>query len=104
MGLFLDSFLSLDAQVSTVARNAFAQLKLLLQLQTFLERSDLATVTHALITSQLDYCNVLYVWLPVESVRKIQWVQNAAVRLLTEAGYRDYITPLLQQPLSLIHI
>ena len=29
----------------------------------------------------------------VESGRKLQWVQNAAARLLTGAAYRDYITP-----------
>ena len=63
---------SLDAQVSAVARNVFAQLKLLCQLCPFLEMSNLATVTHALVTSRLDYCNVLYVGLPLKSVRKLQ--------------------------------
>ena len=51
LGVFLDSSVSLNAQVSTVARSAFAQLKLLCQLHTFLERSDLVTEKHALVTS-----------------------------------------------------
>ena len=42
-------------------------------------------------------CNSLYVGLPMERVRKLQQVQNAAARLLTGAGYRDHITSLLQQ-------
>ena len=44
-----------------VARSAFGQLKLVCQLCPFLEMSDLATVTHALVTSHLDYCNMLFV-------------------------------------------
>ena len=87
LGVFLDSSFSLGAQVPAVAKSAFAQLKLVCQLQQFLERSDLATVTHALITSQLDYRNALYVGLPVEGIRKLQ--------LLTGVGYRDRATPLL---------
>ena len=91
MALLLDSSLNLDAQVSAVARSAFVQLKLVHQLNPFLVRSDLASVTHTLVTSWLDYCKALYVGLPMESVRKLQQVQNAA-RLLTGAGYRDHIT------------
>ena len=52
-GVLLYSSLSLDVKVWVVARCAFAQLKLVCQLRPFLERSDLATVTHALVTSQM---------------------------------------------------
>ena len=49
-------------------------------------------VTHALVTPWLDYCNMLYVGLPLENVRKLQKVNQSTV-----AGYREHITPLLQQ-------
>lgn len=42
LGVFLDSFLCLDAQVSAVARRAFAQLKLVIQLCSFLEMPNLS--------------------------------------------------------------
>ena len=48
LGVLLDSSLNLDAQVLVVSRSAFAQLKL------FLERSNLATVTHVLVIPCLD--------------------------------------------------
>uniref|UniRef100_A0A803SWN1 Reverse transcriptase domain-containing protein n=1 Tax=Anolis carolinensis TaxID=28377 RepID=A0A803SWN1_ANOCA len=96
-GVLLDSSLSLDAQVSAVAGRAFAQLKLVRQLRPYLEKSDLTMVVHALVTSRMDYCNALYVGLPLKTVRKLQLVQRSAARLLTGAAYRERSTPLFKQ-------
>ncbi|KAF7253476.1 RNA-directed DNA polymerase from mobile element jockey [Varanus komodoensis] len=51
LGVLLDPELSLEAQVTAVARSAFLQLRLIHQLRPFLENDCLATVTHALVTS-----------------------------------------------------
>ena len=83
------------AQVSVMTRSVFTQLKQAHQLCLFLEISDLATMMHALVTSHLDYCNTLYVGLPLKTVWKLQVVQNATARLLPGASYREQITPLL---------
>uniref|UniRef100_R4GAY7 Reverse transcriptase domain-containing protein n=1 Tax=Anolis carolinensis TaxID=28377 RepID=R4GAY7_ANOCA len=97
LGVILDSSLSLEPQVSAVARGAFAQLKLVRQLRPYLGKPDLATVVHALVTSRLDYCNALYVGLPLKTVRKLQLVQREAARLITGAAFRERTTPLLRQ-------
>ena len=52
LAILLDSSLSLDAQVSAVARSASAQFK---QLCPFFEMSDLETVASSLVTTCLDY-------------------------------------------------
>ena len=80
---FLEPSLSLEAQVASVARSSFYQLRLVAQLRPYLDRDNLASVVHALVTSQLDYCNALYVGLPLKMVRKLWLVQNAAARLIT---------------------
>uniref|UniRef100_A0A803THC7 Reverse transcriptase domain-containing protein n=1 Tax=Anolis carolinensis TaxID=28377 RepID=A0A803THC7_ANOCA len=85
LGVMLDSSLSLEPQVSVVARGAFAQLRLVRQLRPFLKKSDLAIVVHALVTSLLDYCNALYLRLPLKMAQKLQLVQRAAARLITGA-------------------
>ncbi|XP_061441792.1 uncharacterized protein LOC133364873 [Rhineura floridana] len=95
LGVFLDSSLSLEAQVASVVRNAFYQLRLVAQLHPYLSKEDLTSVVHALVTSCLDYCNALYVGLPLKTVRKLQLVQNAAARLLTRTKRSEHITPVL---------
>ncbi|XP_053138881.1 uncharacterized protein LOC128339283, partial [Hemicordylus capensis] len=78
-------------------RSAFYQLRLIRQLSPFLEISDLKTVVNLLVTSRLDFCNALYVGLPLYVVRKLQLVQNAAARLVSGSSRRDHITPLLME-------
>uniref|UniRef100_A0A803SYC2 Reverse transcriptase domain-containing protein n=1 Tax=Anolis carolinensis TaxID=28377 RepID=A0A803SYC2_ANOCA len=97
LGVLLDSGLTLEAQVSAVAGRAFAQLKLVRQLRPYLEKSDLAMVVHALVTSRLDYCNALYVGLPLKTARKLQLVQHSAALVLMGARYRERSTLLFKE-------
>ncbi|KAF7235229.1 Protein TANC1 [Varanus komodoensis] len=97
LGVLLDPELSLEAQVTAAARSAFLQLQLIHQLCPYLEHDSLATVTHALVTSRLDFCNALYVGLPLKTVRILQLVQNRAARLLTGTGRYAHMTPVLWQ-------
>lgn len=61
LGICLHLALLLYKQVVTMARCAFYQLWLVRQLRTFFDKKDLSTVTQALVTSKLAYCNMLYV-------------------------------------------
>ena len=67
------------------------------QLAPYLSTSDLATVIHATVTSRLDFCNSLYTELPLNLLRKLQLVQNAAAWVLTGTQWRAHITPVLAQ-------
>ncbi|KAF7249458.1 RNA-directed DNA polymerase from mobile element jockey [Varanus komodoensis] len=96
-GVLLDPELSLEAQVTAVARSAFLQLRLINQLRPYLEYDCLAMVTHALVTSCLDFCNAFYVGLPLKTVQTLQLVQNRAARLLTGTGRYAHMTPVLRQ-------
>ncbi|KAF7254666.1 Gastrin-releasing peptide receptor [Varanus komodoensis] len=95
--VLLDPELSLEAQVTAVARSAFLQLQLIHQLCPFLENDCLVTVTHVLVTSRLDFCNALFLGLPLKTVRILQLMQNRAARLLTGTGRCSHITPVLRQ-------
>ncbi|KAF7252094.1 RutC family protein in vnfA 5'region [Varanus komodoensis] len=97
LGVLLDPELSLEAQMTAVARSAFFQLRLIHQLRPYLENDCLVTVTHTLVTSRLDFCNALYVGLPLKIVWIFQLVQNRAARLLMGTGRYGHMTPVLRQ-------
>jgi len=55
------------------------------------------TLTNALISSPLDYCNLLYCGIADGLLSRLQPVQNAAARLVTGLGRREHITSVLRQ-------
>ena len=61
----------------------------------FLSRHNLEKAIQALICSRLDYCNALYVGISQSSLSRLQLVQNAAARLLTNTNRHVQITPVL---------
>uniref|UniRef100_A0A8C9YRA1 Solute carrier family 23 member 4 n=1 Tax=Sander lucioperca TaxID=283035 RepID=A0A8C9YRA1_SANLU len=50
---------------------------------------------HAFISSRLDYCNALYVGLNQTSISRLQLLQNAAARFLTNTSRRAHSTAVL---------
>ena len=95
LGVFFDSALSFNKQISSVVKGSFYQLRTIAKLKPILTHTDLVTITHAFITSRLDYCNSLYLGLPQSSISRLQIVQNAAARLITGTRKRQHITPAL---------
>uniref|UniRef100_A0A8C1UC21 Reverse transcriptase domain-containing protein n=1 Tax=Cyprinus carpio TaxID=7962 RepID=A0A8C1UC21_CYPCA len=95
LGVTFDSSLKFDKQVDSVVKASFFQLRLLAKVKPFLNCSDLEKAIHAFISSRLDYCNALYVGISQSSLRRLQLVQNAAARLLTNTCKREHITPIL---------
>lgn len=95
LGVFLDSKLTFDKQISAVVRASFFQLRLLSKVKPFLSRHDLEKAIHAFISSRIDYCNALYFGISQSSLHRLQLVQNAAARLLTSSSRYTHITPIL---------
>lgn len=81
LGIYLDASFSVRPQVTNVMF-VFLQLWQFRQLAPFLSQRDLTTVIHITVTSRLDYCNMLYVELPLKLTQKLQLVQNAAAHVL----------------------
>lgn len=95
LGVTFDSSFKLDSQINSVVKASFYQLKVLAKLKPFLSPHDLEKVTHAFISSRLDYCNSLYVGVGQAQISRLQLIQNAAARLLTGTRKRDHISPVL---------
>lgn len=61
----------------------------------FLDKVDLATVTHALVNYGLDYRHMFYLGLPLRTVWKLQLVQDITACILTGVSELYHMIPIL---------
>ena len=73
----------------------YFSLQWIVQLCSYLDVGALTTLVHVLVVPRLDYCNVLYVGLPLRLIRKLQMVKNTAARLLTGVRKCQHVSPTL---------
>ena len=71
------------------------QLRNLSKIRKYLTRESSEIAVHAFITSKLDYCNSLLYGCRKTQLKKLQYVQNTAARIVTQTRKFDHITPVL---------
>ena len=84
LGAHFDSNMTLVPFTNNACKSAFFQLHNIRRIGKYLTTDTSKTLVHAMITSTIDYCNSLLCGLPGISLNKLQRVQNAAARLITE--------------------
>ena len=82
-------------QVDSVCKSAFYHLRNISHIRKFLSLKTTEILVHTLVSFKLDHCNSLWYNLPKYVVKKLQYVQNAAARLITCSCKHDHITPIL---------
>lgn len=86
LGILLDLCLLLGERVVTLAERGGLPIDTSsAQLCSFLNQEAYLTITHVLVTSYLDYYNMLSIRLPLKTTWKLQLVQNAVE--LTSVGH-----------------
>jgi len=95
LGVILDSTLSFNDHISKVVKTAFFHLRNISRIRSSLSQQDAETIIHAFVTSQLDYCNSLLYGLSAKNIKRLQYVQNSAARLITHTRKNEHITPIL---------
>ena len=96
-GSYIDDKLSMNSHINEVCNASFYYLHNIRWIRKHLSRDSSETLIHAFVSSRLDYCNSLLYGLPQVQIDKIQRVQNAAARLISEQPKFCYITPALSQ-------
>ena len=96
LGVYLDSCLSMDRQISHISQSCMFHLRNIASLRQHLSERTTATVINALVTSRLDYCNALLYGCPQDKLKRLQRIQNIAARVLTRTPCDQHITPLLK--------
>ncbi len=74
--------------------SCFYQLRSISKIRSFLSGPDLENVTHAFISSRLNYCNSLYSGLNQKTISCLRLVPNTAARLFTKTTRQHHIAPV----------
>ena len=94
-GVIFDNTMSMVPHVNSVCKSAFYHLRNIARIRKFLTSKSAETLVHAFVSSKIDYCNSLLYGIPKYILQKLQYVQNAAARLITLSRKHDHITPHL---------
>ena len=97
LGVLFDSLLTFDSHFQKVTAASYSSLRRISSIKNCLSKSNLETLIHAFISSQLDYCNILFVNLPKTVLRKLQRIQNAAIRLIFRVRSRHPVSTFFSE-------
>ena len=79
---------------NNVCKSSFYHLRNIARIRKYLWFKSAETLVHAFITSKLDYWNSPFHGLPKYLLKNLQYVQNAAARIITCWRKYDHITPI----------
>ena len=96
LGVWFDSQLNFNAHITKTCSLSFCSLYKIRRIRKYLSYKSAQTLILALVIGRLDYCNSLLYGLPASYIIKLQWVQNAAARLISKTTRFDHISPVMK--------
>jgi hypothetical protein len=92
----MDIQLNMSIQVSAVTHSCFFMLRQLRIIITSLSMDAVKTLVNEFVGNRLDYCNSLLAGAPGVLLTKLQFIQNAAARLVSRTRKFDSISPVIR--------
>ncbi|KAK3517451.1 hypothetical protein QTP70_011638 [Hemibagrus guttatus] len=96
LGVTMDNQLSFSSHVTNVTRSCRFLLYNIRSIWPFLSTQATQVLVQSLVISRLDYCNSLLAGLPLNAIRPLQMIQNAAAQLVFNLPKFSHTTPLLR--------
>ena len=96
LGVLFDSTCCLDAHVSKLSKCINFNLYSIGKIRKYLDKPTTQKMVHASVTSRLDYCNSLLFGTKSRIIKRLQYCQNNAARLITQSRKYEHITPVLK--------
>ncbi|KAK3519597.1 hypothetical protein QTP86_003186 [Hemibagrus guttatus] len=96
LGVTMDNQLSFSSHVTNVTHSCRFLLYNIRRIRPFLSTQATQVLVQSLVISRLDYCNSLLAGLPLNAIRPLQMIQNAAERLVFNLPKFSHTTPLLR--------
>ena len=95
LGVYLDSKMSFDKQVSETCKACYFHIRALRHIRTSLTIEASKTIAAAIVGSRLDFCNSLLAGTSVSNLTRLQRVQNTLARVVAQKPRFCHITPVL---------
>ena len=92
LGTWLDTNLTMSAHINETCQAAIYHLYNIKRISRYLSYDDRKSIVQAVIMSRIDYCNSLLVGVPSTQLSKLQRLQNAAARLVSNVAKYDHVT------------
>ena len=97
LGVVFDSDFSFHKHVSNICKSCFYHIRDLRRIRCHIPLSTAKTLSHAIISSRIDYCNSLLNNIAKQDLTKLQRVQNCIARVILRAPRFSPSLPLLKQ-------
>lgn len=95
LGAMQDKCLTMEKHVNSVARSCYHQIHLISKIRNYITTDACKALVQSLVTTRLDYANVLLHGVPSCLLQRLKRVQNSAARLISGSSRREHITPIL---------
>jgi len=95
-GAWFDTVMSMDKQIKSICQSAFYHLRNIAQISKHLSFCHRETLIHAFVTSKIDQYNIQPSGLRKDQIRRLQYAQNSAARLLTGSSKHEHTTLVLR--------
>ena len=92
-----DSNFSFSDHVSQVIKSTRVHARHLYRIRPLLDLNTSVLLANALVSSRMDYCNLLFLSLTDFELRRLQLVQNSLCRVVTRSSKYCHITPQLKK-------
>ena len=104
LGVYLDSELTLERQVSKLCQVCYFHLRRLRTVRRSLSKESLRTLVHAFVTSRVDHCNGLLYGSYSYLLDRLQSVLNSAARLVLNIAKFSGISAAIRDELHWLPI
>ena len=94
LGFILDIGLSFETQINKVVKSCFMAIRKLSSIKNVLTKEQLKSLVCSFVFSQIDYCNSLYYGLNSSLLKKLQYVQNCAARLVMKGNIQTSLNSI----------
>ena len=82
----------MDRHVNSVCSPCYCHIRALRHIRPSLNQETAANIGRSVVSSRLDYCNSLMYGISRANMKKLQWVQNALIRVICSLEPRNSVS------------